>query len=57
MDGIEKLKRCPCCGSLAKLESLQYYQSYYIKCKGCGLTTPTSSVIAEVISIWNRRAE
>ena len=51
-----KLKRCPFCGSVVTIESHQFYGSYYIRCKGCNVTTPSNSDIGIIAKLWNRRA-
>ncbi len=61
MSDKRTLKPCPFCGGDAGyLEDLRFeeqsenFPKWYVKCKSCGVKTPTST-ISQVQGIWNRR--
>lgn len=59
-----ELKPCPFCGGEAELAHLKkhrhkvlgIYCPVYIRCKGCGSTSPVKVTVEEAIEQWNRRA-
>lgn len=50
-----RIKKCPCCGGKAKLESSAYSGTVYIHCLKCGLSTKMFMFVREAVDIWNRR--
>lgn len=51
----QEIKKCPCCGGKAKLESSAYSGTVYIHCLKCGLSTKMFIFVREAVDIWNRR--
>ena len=52
---MAELKPCPFCGGEARFEL--YRDSYYIRCKKCGIRTSVEFTVTKAIEVWNRRAE
>jgi Lar family restriction alleviation protein len=52
----DKLKPCPFCGGKAEFRSGSSTMPY-IRCRECGGRTKSSRNKANLIAVWNRRAE
>lgn len=58
-----KMLSCPFCGRTPVLfmhkavAKKTARNSYFIKCEGCGATTPKMSSMATALELWNKRVE
>ena len=49
-----KLKTCPFCGAVARLQ--KWYTGYVVECKFCGVSSVAGDTQERAASIWNDRA-
>ena len=50
-----RIKKCPCCGGKAKLDSSAFSGTIHIHCTKCGLGTRAFMSVKKAIESWNRR--
>jgi len=48
------LENCAHCGGLAEFVGIS---KFAIKCRICGMSTPSSELKTQVVAIWNRRTK
>lgn len=49
-----EIRKCPCCGGLARFKTLH---AYWIECTKCGLSTPGFGDYQLAAKIWNGKAK
>lgn len=52
MNLLDELKRCPCCGGMAKLLGVR---TFYAECQKCFLKTDKYARPHFAVEAWNRR--
>lgn len=61
---IEGLRRCPCCGAVAKLWVLPVWETpagcgelFEVECVRCGMTTGRRHTKTAAVIVWQRRPD
>lgn len=58
-----ELKKCPCCGAMAKLDDTKTCKiidaifgiEYFVECVSCGLITKLCNTKEQAVYLWERR--
>lgn len=54
---MTELKSCPMCSGKAKRHHNKQFRTWYVACKGCGLSTIDYCSKKDARKAWNRRVK